>query len=94
VTRWNLAIGFHELVTQDRLRPTRGESPPESTGNRGITVCRGDVLAEYVPSDAEVEQLSRLRDDPSLPDNARKKRFAALKELAAQQRRSLRVNSR
>ena len=94
VTRWNLAIGFHELVAQGTLKPVPGEPAPERAANRGIKLCRGDVMLEYVPGAEEAEQLSRLRDDPSLPDNARKKRFAALKELAAQQRRSLRVNSR
>ena len=90
VTRWNLAIAFHELVARDTLRPTRGDSPPESSGNRGIKLCRGDALAEYVPSKAETEQLSRLRDDIYVTDAERKSKDAALRALATRQRLALR----
>jgi hypothetical protein len=52
-------------------------------------LTRTDALAEYIPSDAEVEQLAKVADDVYASDASRKSRDRKLALLAGQQRREL-----
>jgi hypothetical protein len=84
---WNLTIAFKDLKQDGLLELAPRPEPVEIDKYAGVTLSRGDALAEYVPSDEETEQLAKIADDANLNDHQRKVRLKKLALLAGQQRR-------
>jgi hypothetical protein len=85
-TRWNLEIALRDLEESGQLTAATPPEPESDTGNPSITLTVTDRLLHYVPDDGEAAALSKLADDPSLSDHARKNRDRRLKFLANRQR--------